>query len=139
MMITRALEVAHNEHVIHFLLSSYVETLGHYGSTRSLFPPEIRRLPLGGRADIDKRLNMVRALLEVQRRADHRQILGEAVQILTMASRRWSVLAALAAIASRRERVRDRMQPVVAQSVPHMVTAPARTPVAPAASRPVSL
>src|SRR5690348_7336878 len=117
-MITHALELAQSEHVIHFLLSSYVETLDHYGSTRSLFPPDVRHLPLGGKLDIQKRLSVVRTLLEAQRRTDQREIVAEAVQIFTLALRRWSVLEALTAIGSRREHLRDRLQRVVAQSVP---------------------
>jgi hypothetical protein len=95
MMLTHAIELARTEHVVHFLLASYVETLDYYDTTRALLPGEIRYLPLAGTADVHSRLSALRALLDTYQigaQDDTRRAIEEAVDVFTVASRRLTAL-----------------------------------------------
>lgn len=62
MLINEAIKLAQTEHVVYFLLTAYVETLGHadnYG-----IPEKVRRLPLDGQSDVQERLGLVRDILD---------------------------------------------------------------------------
>ena len=90
MLITHAIEFARTEHVVHFLLASYVETLEYYETTRTLLPDEVRGLPLAGSPDVHRRLRLLRTLLDSCDVAAHdsRRTIEEAVDVFAAASRR---------------------------------------------------
>ena len=61
LMITDAIKLAPSEHVVYFLLTAYVETLGHidlYG-----IPEDVKRLPISGKPDVSERLDIMRDVL----------------------------------------------------------------------------
>lgn len=69
-MITEAIKSAQTEHVVYFLLTAYIETLGHTDS--SGIPTTVRRLPLRDKNDVRERLRLVRVKLYTRRRDDKR-------------------------------------------------------------------
>lgn len=88
-MISNAIKLAQNEHVVYFLLTSYLEARGsgHHGSA---LPARVKRLPIAGKTDVHERL---RALSEAcgTEVADHASlspIFKEAVDVLSAASER---------------------------------------------------
>src|SRR5215212_5996364 len=92
-----AIEFAQTEHIVCFLLTAYVETLGYYETTRLALPEQIRHLPLAGKADVDGRLRILRALLERRDATarDARGVTEEAIDIFAAACRRLNVIDAL--------------------------------------------
>ena len=90
MTITDALKQARTHHVVYFLLTAYVESLGWYDPPRSSLPARVMRLPVRSVADVVKRLNALRRVL--RRRAHEASSVGrvieEAVEIFSTASQR---------------------------------------------------
>jgi hypothetical protein len=106
--ITDALKQARTNHVVYFLLTAYVESLGWYDPPRSRLPARVMRLPVRGVADVIKRLNALRRVL---RRHVHdaptiRSVLEEAVEIFGMASHRLKLLRSVGRASERPERAR---------------------------------
>ncbi|MGZ8156076.1 MAG: hypothetical protein ACXWUK_12305 [Burkholderiales bacterium] len=95
MLITDALGLAKNEHVVLFLLTAYVDTLHHYEENRSALHPQVTSLPLTGRADVAARLRVLR---DTQKWDDSNAptvppLLQEAIDVFVAASRRLNILA----------------------------------------------
>ena len=94
MTITDALKQAQTNHVVYFLLTAYVESLGWYDPPRSSLPARVVRLPVRGITDVIKRLKALRRV--VRRRAHEASSVGrvieEAVEIFSAASQRLSSL-----------------------------------------------
>ena len=93
-MITDAIQIAQTEHVIYFLLTAYVETLGYYDPPRSSLPPHVNRLPIVGTCDVTERLSALRETLDsnVQDSSDVRALIQEAVDVFDTASQRLRIL-----------------------------------------------
>jgi hypothetical protein len=94
MMIIDAIETAQTEHVIYFLLTAYVETLGFYDPPRSFLPPDVSRLPILGNSDVTKRLRVLRETLDsdVRDRRDVQVLFQEAVDLFDTALQRLRIL-----------------------------------------------
>jgi hypothetical protein len=86
LIITDAIKCADTEHVVYFLLTAYVETLDYYEPARSVVPPQVKRLPMVGKADVFERLRALRgALLNGRAESRARHIFDEAIDIFTAA------------------------------------------------------
>ena len=94
MMITDAIETAQTQHVIYFLLTAYVETLGFYDPPRSLLPPVVNRLPVSGNSDVTERLRVLRETLDSNVRdiSSVRVLIQEAIDLFDTASHRLRIL-----------------------------------------------
>ena len=95
MRITEAIELATTEHVIHFLLTAYVETLHYYDTTRAVVPANVQSLPLTGKPDVNKRLHVLRGTLTACcDNADARLAIEEGIDVFTAACSRLRALEA---------------------------------------------
>ena len=92
MKITEAIQTADTEHVVYFLLTAYVETLGYYDPLRSSVPRDVKRLPVTGMADVSERLGALRLTIEHYARSKTRLLIEEAVEIFSVALQRLTVL-----------------------------------------------
>ena len=92
MKITEAIKTADTEHVVYFLLTAYVETIGYYDPLRSSVPSYVKRLPVTGIADVSKRLGALRMTIERYARSKTRLLIEEAVEIFSLALQRLTVL-----------------------------------------------
>jgi hypothetical protein len=94
LLITDAIETAQTAHVVYFLLTAYVETLGYYDPLRSTLPPCVRRLPVAGIRDVTRRLRALREtpVSNPRNGADVRALLDEAVALFDTARRRLRTL-----------------------------------------------
>ena len=86
-MISNAIKLARNEHVVYFLLTSYLDARSR-DRDGSALPEYVKRLPIAGRTDVDERL---RALSQACRgaaadRANVSPVLSEAAEVLLAAS-----------------------------------------------------
>jgi hypothetical protein len=95
MLITDALGLAKNEHVVLFLLTAYVDALHCYEENLSALHPQVTGLPLTGRADVAARLRVLR---ETQKPDENNAgtvsaLAQEAIDVFVAASRRLNVLA----------------------------------------------
>lgn len=86
-MISNAIKLARNEHVVYFLLTSYLDARSR-DRDGSALPEYVKRLPLAGRTDVDERL---RALSQTCRgaatnRATVPPVLTEAAEVLRAVS-----------------------------------------------------
>jgi hypothetical protein len=63
LFIVRAIVLARSKYIVYFLLSAWLEALEHKGRARAL-PREAKKLPLRGRADVSRRLAVVRNALD---------------------------------------------------------------------------
>jgi hypothetical protein len=99
MTITAALKQAQTNHVVYFLLTAYVESLGWYDPPRSWLPARVMRLPVRSVTDVIKRLNALRRVLQtrVQDTAGIRAMIEEAVEIFSAASQRLTSLSSAGA------------------------------------------
>ena len=84
-MITDAIKSAQTEHVVYFLLTAYVEALGHtndYG-----IPETIKRLPIQDRSDVRERSKLMRHTLSGRRRHDRspKPVVKEAADVFEAA------------------------------------------------------
>jgi hypothetical protein len=84
-MITDAIKLAPSEHVVYFLLTAYVETLGYvdlYG-----IPEDVKRLPISGKPDVSERLDIMRDVLDgPQSTTTVKAVIEEAVDVFGAAS-----------------------------------------------------
>ena len=84
-MITDAIKLAPSEHVVYFLLTAYVETLGYidlYG-----IPEDVKRLPISGKPDVSERLDIMRDVLHrPQSTMTVKAVIEEAVDVFGAAS-----------------------------------------------------
>ena len=95
MTLTDALDQAQTDHVIYFLLTAYVESLGWYDASRSAFPAQVTRIPVAGMRDVLRRLQSllnVRAS-RLQAQPEVRPMWEEAVAVFGAALRRLKALA----------------------------------------------
>jgi hypothetical protein len=84
LMITDAIKQAPSEHVVYFLLTAYVETLGYVDLG---IPEDVKRLPISGRPDVHERLGIMRDVLERPRGMQTRKaVVEEAVDVFGAAS-----------------------------------------------------
>jgi hypothetical protein len=84
LMITDAIKQAPSEHVVYFLLTAYVETLGYVDLG---IPEDVKRLPISGRPDVHERLGIMRDVLEKPRGTQTRKaVVEEAVDVFGAAS-----------------------------------------------------
>jgi hypothetical protein len=60
MIIIDALKLAKTEYVVYFLLTAYVETVGHRGAASRVLPKEARRMPVRDADDVARRLRVLR-------------------------------------------------------------------------------
>lgn len=86
-MITDAMKSAQTEHTVYFLLTAYVETLGHtdnYG-----IPETVRRLPICGRSDVRERSRLMRETLYTRGRHDNcaKPVIVEAADVFNTAAK----------------------------------------------------
>jgi hypothetical protein len=97
--ITDALKQAQTNHVVYFLLTAYVESLGWYDPPRSWLPGDVMRLPVKGITDVIKRLDALRRVLRARMHEASRvrEVLEEAVEIFSTASQRLTSLGRLGA------------------------------------------
>jgi hypothetical protein len=58
MMIVDAIDSAPNEHTVYFLLTAYMESLGHFERSAGV-PAHVLRLPIQGPDDLKSRLEAV--------------------------------------------------------------------------------
>ena len=93
MRLTEAIERADSEHVVTFLLAAYIETLHFYDGTRRALPAQVKYLPLAGKSDVIRRLQLLRGTLDacVDDRAS-RPIIEEAIEVFAAACSRLRVL-----------------------------------------------
>ena len=83
-MITDAIKQAPSEHVVYFLLTAYVETLGYVDLG---IPEDVKRLPISGKPDVHERLGMMRDVLKSPRDINaEKGIVEEAVDVFGAAS-----------------------------------------------------
>lgn len=134
MTITDVIRVAGSDHVIYFLLSSYVNT-SRYGDRLKSLPEQVAALPLTSRDDVKSRFEiLMRELDAASKRLDDQacDILKEALAIFGIAlnrlqsldgSRYWPIEleAGSAKISARRRRVPDSVKKGL-QDFPHYVT-----------------
>jgi hypothetical protein len=85
LMLTDAIKLAPSEHVVYFLLTAYVETLGYidlYG-----IPEDVKRLPISGKPDVSERLDIMRDVLHrPQSTMTVKAVIEEAVDVFGAAS-----------------------------------------------------
>jgi hypothetical protein len=88
-MISNAIKLAQNEHVVYFLLTSYLAARDGDHRTSSL-PDHVKRLPLAGNTDVDERLRALNEMCgsDVAARTNPPPIFREAVEVLSAASER---------------------------------------------------
>jgi hypothetical protein len=89
-MITDAIRQAQTDHVVYFLLTAYVESLGWFDPPKSAFPADVTRLPVAGLSDVVQRLNALRDALQayVLEPSRIRSVAEEAIDIFSAASQR---------------------------------------------------
>ena len=88
MMITEALKTAQHEHIVYFLLTAYVETLGYadaYG-----IPEKVKRLPIVGEKDVRERSRLIQETLSarVGREISSMPVIKEARDVFNTAGER---------------------------------------------------
>jgi hypothetical protein len=95
MTIIDTLGRAGTDHIVFFLLTAYVESLGWYGSAKSYFPARVLRLPVAGLKDVIERVSALRHARRVHaHRPSRRRVrLEEAIDVFDTASRRLMFLA----------------------------------------------
>ena len=113
MKITQAIRNAESEHVVYFLLTAYVETLGYYDPLRSSLPEHVKALPVSGLPDVAQRLSTVQRLLERHTEHDKAAVLQEAADILAASAQR------LGALQDTADSIRSRRVHVSAATVDH--------------------
>jgi hypothetical protein len=111
--ITQAIRNAENEHVVYFLLTAYVETLGYYDPLRSSLPEHVKALPICGLPDVAQRLSTVQRLLERRTEHDKAGVLEEAADVLAASAQR------LRALQDTADSIRRRRLHVSAASIDH--------------------
>ena len=86
-MISNAIKLARNEHVVYFLLTSYLDARSRDREGSGL-PEYVKRLPIAGRTDVDERLRVVNQACrnEAADRATVPPVLSEAAEVLLAAS-----------------------------------------------------
>jgi hypothetical protein len=84
LMITDAIKQAPSEHVVYFLLTAYVETLGCVDLG---IPEDVKRLPISGKPDVHERLGIMRDVLNRPRGVNtEKAVVEEAVDVFGAAS-----------------------------------------------------
>ena len=87
-MISNAIRLAQNEHVVYFLLTSYLDVRGGARDGADL-PPQVKRLPIRGEADVHQRLRVLSASSGSEAAdANASPIVEEAAEVLRAASER---------------------------------------------------
>jgi len=88
LMLTDAIKHAETEHVVYFLLTAYVETLGYADSYG--VPEQVKRLAIRSKRDVRQRLGVMRDILEIPLHAHPhtRQVIEEAADVFDAASDR---------------------------------------------------
>jgi hypothetical protein len=86
-MISNAIKLAQNEHVVYFLLTSYLDARSR-DREGSALPEYVKRLPIAGRTDVDERLRVLSQACrgEAADRANVSPVLSEAAEVLLAAS-----------------------------------------------------
>ena len=85
-MISDAIKSAPTDHVVYFLLTAYVETLGHTDTFG--IPETVRRLPIRDKSDVVDRSNVMREALYRRRRHDSsaKPVVAEAADVFKAAA-----------------------------------------------------
>ena len=89
-MLNDAIKLAETEHVVYFLLTSYVDTLDFYDP----IPARAKRLPMAGKADVLERLRILRNLREAHTQSGSiaHAVIEEAVDVFSAALQRLAAL-----------------------------------------------
>src|SRR4051812_27600074 len=89
MMIVDAIRSASSQHAVYFLVTAYVESLRQYECS-SRVPPEALDLPIGDRAELERRLDMLR--IDTTVALESIVAVSELVAVLTSAVERLDAL-----------------------------------------------
>lgn len=87
MMLSDAINAARSEHEVYFLVTSYIDALGHSLDPASV-PDTLLTLPLRGRSDLEQRAAVLGRQLDDElrpRRSERRPAIGEAFSLLITA------------------------------------------------------
>ena len=92
-MIDNAFKSAQNEHIVYFLLTSYLAACSSDDHASAL-PAQVKRFPIAGRSDVDQRLRALTDALSGAAVAGARtsRLYKEAVNVFSAASERIATL-----------------------------------------------
>lgn len=92
--ITDAIRLARSEHVVYFLLTTYVETCAHHDNDGTL-PEAVKRLPIAGESDLAERIRALSlaSAMGAPHAGSASALSSEALDVLAAATQRLTALA----------------------------------------------
>jgi hypothetical protein len=106
MIIIDALKLAKTEHVVYFLLTAYIETVGHRGATARVLPKEARRMPVRDADDVARRLRVLRGKRGGFKARRNAKAIDEVVSAFSAAAERLRALGARISPSRMRDSIR---------------------------------